>query len=82
MAATPDLTVALGRTTMTIGEALALGPRSVVTLNRLAREPVDLLVNGKPIARGEAVVIDEELALGSSRSPAARAARSRPPSRA
>jgi flagellar motor switch protein FliN/FliY len=34
-----------------------------VTLNRLAGEPVDLLVNGKPIARGEVVVIDEEFGL-------------------
>ena len=48
---------------MTIREALALGPGSIVTLNRLAGEPVDLLVNGKPIARGEVVVIDEEFGL-------------------
>ena len=34
-----------------------------MTLNRLAGEPVDLLVNGKPIARGEVVVIDEEFGL-------------------
>ena len=40
-----------------------LGPGSIVTLNRLAGEPVDLLVNGKPIARGEVVVIDEEFGL-------------------
>jgi flagellar motor switch protein FliN/FliY len=48
---------------MTIRETLALGPGSIVTLNRLAGEPVDLLVNGKPIARGEVVVIDEEFGL-------------------
>ena len=42
---------------------MALGPDSIVTLNRLAGEPVDLLVNGKPIARGEVVVIDEEFGL-------------------
>jgi hypothetical protein len=35
----------------------------VVSLNRLAGEPVDLLINGKPIARGEVVVIDEEFGL-------------------
>jgi len=58
-----DLAVEIGRTTMTIGETLALGPGSIVTLNRLAGEPVDLLVNGKPIARGEVVVIDEEFGL-------------------
>ena len=58
-----DLAVEIGRTTMTIGETLALGPGSIITLNRLAGEPVDLLVNGEPIARGEVVVIDEEFGL-------------------
>jgi flagellar motor switch protein FliN/FliY len=58
-----ELAVEIGRTRMTIGEALALGPGSIVTLNRLAGDPVDLLVNGKPIARGEVVVIDEEFGL-------------------
>jgi flagellar motor switch protein FliN/FliY len=58
-----ELAVEIGRTTMTIGETLALGPGSIVTLDRLAGEPVDLLVNGKPIARGEVVVIDEEFGL-------------------
>src|ERR1700750_3137726 len=58
-----ELAVEVGRTKTTIREALALGPGSIVTLNRLAGEPVDLLVNGKPIARGEGVVIDEEFGL-------------------
>jgi flagellar motor switch protein FliN len=58
-----ELAVEIGRTRMTIGETLALGPGSVVTLNRLAGEPVDLLVNGTAIARGEVVVIDEEFGL-------------------
>jgi len=58
-----ELAVEIGRTTMTIGETLALGPGSIITLDRLAGEPVDLLVNGKPIARGEVVVIDEEFGL-------------------
>jgi flagellar motor switch protein FliN len=58
-----ELAVEIGRTHMTIGETLALGPGSIITLNRLAGEPVDLLVNGKPIARGEVVVIDEEFGL-------------------
>jgi flagellar motor switch protein FliN/FliY len=58
-----ELTVEVGRTRMTLGQALALGPGSVVTLDRLADKPVDLLVNGKPIARGEVVVIDEEFGL-------------------
>jgi flagellar motor switch protein FliN/FliY len=58
-----ELAVEIGRTRMTIREALALGPGSIVTLDRLAGEPVDLLVNGKLIARGEVVVIDEEFGL-------------------
>jgi flagellar motor switch protein FliN/FliY len=58
-----ELAVEIGRTRMTIRETLALGAGSIVQLNRLAGEPVDLLVNGKPIARGEVVVIDEEFGL-------------------
>ena len=58
-----ELAVEIGRTRMTIGQALSLGPGSFVTLDRLAGEPVDLLVNGRPIARGEVVVIDEEFGL-------------------
>jgi flagellar motor switch protein FliN len=58
-----ELAVEIGRTHMTIGETLALGPGSIVSLDRLAGDPVDLLVNGKPIARGEVVVIDEEFGL-------------------
>src|ERR671933_208129 len=58
-----ELAVEIGRTRMTSGQTLELRPGSVVSLNRLAGEPVDLLVNGKPIARGEVVVIDEEFGL-------------------
>jgi flagellar motor switch protein FliN len=58
-----ELAIEIGRTRMTIGEALALGPGSVVTVGRLAGDPVDLLVNGRVIARGEVVSIDEELGL-------------------
>ena len=54
-----ELTVEVGRTRMTLGQALALGPGSVITLDRLADQPVDLLVNGMPVARGEVVVIDD-----------------------
>jgi flagellar motor switch protein FliN/FliY len=60
---TVELTVEVGRTRMSLGETLALGPGSVVTLDRLADQPVDLLVNGRPIARGEVVVIDEQFGL-------------------
>src|SRR3954447_15852182 len=58
-----ELAVEIGRTTMTIGETLSLAPGSIVSLNRLAGEPVDLLVNGKVIAQGEVVVIDEGFGL-------------------
>src|SRR3954466_651942 len=58
-----ELSVEVGRTRMTLGQALALGPGSVVALSRSAREPVDLLVNGKQVARGEVVVIDDDFGL-------------------
>jgi len=58
-----ELAVEIGRTRMTIGDTLGLGPGSIITLNRMAGEPVDLLVDGRPIARGEVVVIDEEFGL-------------------
>src|SRR3954452_2133556 len=58
-----ELAVEIGRTRMTIGQTLELRPGSVVSLNRLAGAPVDLMINSKRIARGEVVVIDEEFAL-------------------
>ena len=58
-----ELAVEIGRTRMTVGATLELRPGSIVVLDRMAGEPVDLLVNGTPIARGEVVVIDEEFAL-------------------
>src|SRR4051794_28883247 len=58
-----ELAVEIGRTRMTIGETLELRPGSVVSLDRLPGEPVDLLVNGKRIARGEVVAVDEEFGL-------------------
>jgi flagellar motor switch protein FliN/FliY len=60
---TVELTVEVGRTNMSLGETMSLGQGSVVTLDRLADKPVDLLVNGRPIARGEVVVIDEQFGL-------------------
>jgi len=60
---TVEVSVEIGRTRMTLGDALALGPGSVIGLHRLAGEPVDLLVNGRVIARGEVVVLDEEFGL-------------------
>src|SRR4051795_7967246 len=60
---TVEVSVEIGRTRMTLGDARALGPGSVIGLPRLAGEPVDLLVNGRVIARGEVVVLDEEFGL-------------------
>ncbi len=55
--------IELGRTELPIAELLTLGPGSVIELNRLAGEPVDLLVNNKIIARGEVVVVDENFGV-------------------
>ncbi|MFW6386628.1 MAG: flagellar motor switch phosphatase FliY [Bacillota bacterium] len=54
-----EVTVRLGKARMTISEILDLGEGSIVELDKLAGEPVDLLVNGKLVAKGEVVVIDE-----------------------
>jgi flagellar motor switch protein FliN/FliY len=57
------VTAELGRTRMTVRDLLALTPGAVVELDRAAGSPVDVLVNGTLIARGEVVVIDEEFAI-------------------
>lgn len=54
-----EFTVELGRTRKTIKEILDLGPGAVVELDKLAGEAVDIYINGRPIAKGEVVVIDE-----------------------
>ena len=58
-----QLTVELGRTKMYIKEILGLGEGSIIELDKLAGEPVDLLVNAKLIAKGEVVVIDENFGV-------------------
>lgn len=58
-----ELSVEIGRTQMTVGETLCLRAGSIVTLDRFAGEPVDLLVNGTPIATGEVVVVDDKFGL-------------------
>jgi flagellar motor switch protein FliN/FliY len=58
-----EVTVELGRTRMTVRELLALAPGAVVELDRAAGSPADLLVNGRLIARGEVVVVDEDFAV-------------------
>ncbi|MCK9517953.1 MAG: flagellar motor switch protein FliN [Dehalococcoidia bacterium] len=58
-----NVTVELGRTQLTVAEVLGLGPGSVVELDRLAGEPVDIRVNDRLIARGEVVVVDENFGV-------------------
>ncbi len=58
-----ELSVEIGRAHITVGETLDLHPGSVVSLERQAGEPADLLVNGTPIARGEVIVVDEQYGL-------------------
>ena len=58
-----EVTVELGRSVKSIKEILSLGEGSIIELDKLAGEPVDLLVNGKPIAKGEVVVIDENFGV-------------------
>ncbi|MCK4778389.1 MAG: flagellar motor switch protein FliN, partial [Actinomycetia bacterium] len=57
------LTVELGRTEKLVKEILTLGEGSIIELDKLAGEPVDLLVNGKLIAKGEVVVIEENFGV-------------------
>lgn len=52
------VTVQIGRTRMSLGDLVKLGPGSLVPLDREAHEPADILVNGKIVARGEVVTID------------------------
>jgi len=58
-----NVTVELGRTALTVSEVLGLGPGAVIELDRLAGEPVDILVNERLIARGEVVVVDENFGI-------------------
>jgi len=57
------ISIELGRTRMSIADILSLGPGSVIELNKLAGEPVDLLVGHKVVARGEVVIVDENLGM-------------------
>jgi flagellar motor switch protein FliN/FliY len=57
------VSVELGRTRMTVRDLLALAPGTIVELDKAAGSPVDVLVNGTLMARGEVVVIDEEFAV-------------------
>ncbi|MGD8204131.1 flagellar motor switch protein FliN [Pantoea sp. FN0305] len=57
------MTVELGRTKMTIKELLRLSQGSVVTLDGLAGEPLDILINGYLIAQGEVVVVSDKFGI-------------------
>jgi len=58
-----EITVELGRTKKLIKDILEFGPGTILELDKLAGEPVDILVNGKYIAKGEVVVIDESFGV-------------------
>jgi len=58
-----EVTVELGRANKSIKEILDFAPGTIIELNKLAGEPVDVLVNGKYIARGEVVVIEENFGI-------------------
>ncbi|HHY71258.1 MAG TPA: flagellar motor switch phosphatase FliY, partial [Thermoanaerobacterales bacterium] len=58
-----EITVELGRTNKAIKEILEISPGTIVELDKMAGEPVDILVNGKLVAKGEVVVIDENFGV-------------------
>ena len=58
-----EVTVELGRNRMTIQDLLALGPGSVIELDKVAGEPLDIVVNDRLIARGEAVVVNDKFGI-------------------
>lgn len=58
-----DISVVLGRTRKSIQDILKLGTGSLIELDKLAEEPVEILVNGKKIALGEVVVVDENFGV-------------------
>ena len=60
---TVKVTAELGRVTLSVGEVLKLGVGSVVQLDRPISEPVDLVVQGVRLARGEVVIVDERFAI-------------------
>jgi len=57
------LSVELGRTRMLVNDLLQLGQGSIVELNKLAGEPLEILINNKLVARGEVVVVNEKFGV-------------------
>ena len=58
-----EVTVELGRTKKSIKEILEFSPGTIVELDKIAGEPIDVLVNGKMVAKGEVVVIEESFGV-------------------
>jgi flagellar motor switch protein FliN/FliY len=58
-----SVTVELGSTKLPMREVLALTSGSIIKLDKMAEEPVELLVNGKRLARGEVVVVDNKFGI-------------------
>lgn len=58
-----EVTVELGRTSRSIKEILDFAPGTVIELNRIAGEPIDVLVNGKYVAKGEVIIIEESYGI-------------------
>ena len=58
-----EISVELGRTSMLVNDLLQLGQDSVVELTKLAGEPMEIFVNGRLFARGEAVVVNEKFGV-------------------
>jgi len=58
-----DISIELGRTRMIVRDILELGPSSVIELDKMAGEAVDLLINNKKLAEGEVVVVDENFGI-------------------
>jgi flagellar motor switch protein FliN len=58
-----DLSVELGRARMSIQDLLGLSPGAVIELDKIAGEPLDILINDRLVARGEAVVVNDKFGI-------------------
>jgi flagellar motor switch protein FliN/FliY len=58
-----EVTVEIGRARLAIRNLLQLGAGSVIELDKLAGEPLDVLINGRPVARGEAVMVNDKFGI-------------------
>ena len=58
-----EITVRLGKTSILVKDLMQLGEGSILELDKLSGEATDILANGKPVARGEVIVIDDSLGI-------------------